>query len=135
MSANVTCDFHSLAEIHEEYEAVLLRDVVEHLPREVFYEYLSEIVSRLLTPKGSLIITTPNPWSPQSFWGRDFTHISPWPPHDLYSALRDFGFSKVEIVRIVWPSRALWLKRIYWAIHSRFYDLDFAGAYIAMASL
>ena len=132
---NVACDFQSLAEIEEEYHAVLMREVVEHLPREVFYQYVNEIVSRLLKPGGALIITTPNPWSPQSVWARDFTHISPWPPHDLYAILRYFGFSKVEIVRVIWPSRALWLKRLYWAMHSKFYDLDFAGAYLALATL
>jgi Methyltransferase domain len=129
------CDFHSLTEIREHFAGVVMREVIEHLARETFYEYLDEIHSRLLQNGGLLAITTPNPWSPQSVWARDFTHVSPWPPHDLYSLLRYFGFSRVEIVRIIWPSRALWLKRLYWAIHSKFYDLDYAGAYIALAIL
>jgi hypothetical protein len=27
-----------------------------------------------------------------------------------------------------------WLKRLYWAVHSRCYDIDFAGSFLAVAT-
>lgn len=127
----VDFDYYSLEDVNEPFDGVILREVIEHLPRPEFYAYLDKIAS-LLTPGGLLVMTTPNPWCPGWVFA-DYTHISPWPPADLYAVLRSKGFHPVEIWRVVWPSRILWLKRIYWAIHSRFYDIDFAGSYIAVA--
>jgi SAM-dependent methyltransferase len=124
-------DYYSVDAIDETFDAVIMREVIEHLPRQQFYVYLERIYS-LLTEGGLLALTTPNPWSPGWIMA-DYTHISPWPPADLYGVLRCYGFQSVEIVRVIWPSRFLWLKRLYWAIHSRLYDLDFAGSYIALA--
>jgi SAM-dependent methyltransferase len=125
-------DYYSISEITETFDAIIMREVIEHLPRPVLYEYLQRIET-ILEPGGTLVVTTPNPWA-LSWVFADYTHISPWPPADLYGVLRWYGFSSVEIYRIVWPSRALWLKRAYWAVHSRFYDIDFAGSYLALAS-
>ncbi len=125
-------DYHSIGEIDESFDAIIMREVIEHIPRPVFYTYLKKIFA-ILNPGGLLVITTPNPWA-VSWVFADYTHISPWPPADLYGVLRWYGFKPVEIHRIIWPSRFLYLKRFYWAIHSRFYDIDFAGSYIAMAT-
>ena len=126
-----TFDYYSLEEITDRFDAVIMREVIEHIPRPLFYAYLKRLWA-LLLPGGILVVTTPNPWS-ASWYFCDYTHVSPWPPRDLYGVLRWFGFSRVEICRIIWPSRWLWLKRIYWAVHSRFYDIDYAGAYVAAA--
>lgn len=129
---NQTFDYYSLNGIEERFDAVLMREVIEHLPRPVFYSYL-ERIRTLLEPGGVLVLTTPNPWAVCWLFA-DYTHISPWPPADLFGVLRWYGFNPIEIHRIIWPSRFLWIKRIYWAIHSRFYDIDFAGSYLAVAT-
>jgi SAM-dependent methyltransferase len=125
-------DYYSVDDVNETFDAVIMREVIEHLPRPVLYSYLRKI-TEILIPGGMLVITTPNPWAP-SWVLSDYTHISPWSPADLYGVLRWIGFRRVEIYRIIWPSKFLWLKRIYWAIHSRFYDFDFAGSYLALAT-
>src|SRR5216683_8116712 len=66
--ANVPCDYRSLDEIHEQFDAIIMREVVEHLPREVFYEYLHRFRSGLLVSNGTLAVTTPNPWAPQWYF-------------------------------------------------------------------
>ena len=38
--ANVPCDYRSLGDIREQFEGVVMREVVEHLPRELFYQYV-----------------------------------------------------------------------------------------------
>lgn len=124
-------DYYSVDEISESFDAILLREVVEHCPRPQFYGYLEKF-AQILAPGGLLILTTPNPWA-VSWVFSDYTHVSPWPPADLYGVLRCFGFQPIEILRVVWPSRFLFLKRMYRAIHSRFYNVDFAGSYIAVA--
>lgn len=128
---DLSCDYYSLDDIHEDFDAVIMREVIEHLPRPLFFSYLDKIRS-LLNPGGLLVLTTPNPWAP-SWVFSDYTHQSPWPPADLYGVLRWYGFESVEIHRIIWPSRFPWLKRWYWALHSRLYDIDFAGSYVALA--
>jgi SAM-dependent methyltransferase len=125
-------DYYSVEEINEPFDAIIMREVIEHCPRPLFYSYLERFLS-ILTPGGLLVITTPNPWAVAWVFS-DYTHISPWPPADLYGVLRWFGFQPVEICRVIWPSKFLFVKRIYWAIHSRFYDIDFAGSYIAIAT-
>lgn len=125
-------DYYSIEEVSEPFDAVVMREVIEHLPRTVFYSYL-ERISAVLRPGGHLVITTPNPWA-VTWILADYTHVSAWAPADLYGVLRCYGFSPVEICRIIWPSRFLLLKRAYWAIHSRLYDIDFAGSYVAIAT-
>ena len=127
-----TFDYYSVEEIDDRFDAVIMREVIEHLPRELFYAYLKRIWT-LLVPGGILLVTTPNPWSGTWFFC-DYTHVSPWPPRDLYAVLRWHGFSRVEVCRTIWPSKWIWLKRVYWAVHSRLYDIDFAGGYAVAAT-
>lgn len=72
-----------------------MREVVEHLPRDQFYRYVEKIFS-VLNVGGLLILTTPNTWSPVWILA-DYTHVSPWPMHDMYAVLRCHGFCPVEI--------------------------------------
>jgi SAM-dependent methyltransferase len=124
-------DYHSIDEVRGAFDAVVMREVIEHVPREQCFVYLERIFE-LLRPGGMFAITTPNPWSPG--WAlADYTHVAPWPPADLYAVLRCQGFFPVEIHRVIWPSRFLWLKRLYWSVHSRLYDIDYAGSYVALA--
>ncbi len=122
-------DFYSIAEIAGTFDGVVMREVAEHVPRDLFFEYIRKIYD-VLSPGGVVVLSTPNPWSPW-MWS-DYTHIVAWPPRDMYAVLRAHGFEGVEIFRIIWPSRWLWLKKIYWRIHSSFYAIDYAGSYVAI---
>jgi SAM-dependent methyltransferase len=123
-------DFYSIDEIKGSFDGIVMREVVEHIPRETFYSYLEKFYA-CLNPGGVLVLSTPNPMSVQ-FW-TDYTHISPWPIHDMCSILESYGFENISIYRVIWPSKFLWLKRVYWNFHSRMYLADYAGAYVAIS--
>ncbi len=123
-------DFYSFESITGKYDGVVMREVAEHIPREVFYQYLGKIFD-CLNPGGVLVLSTPNPVSAQ-FW-TDYTHISPWPIWDMCCILSTFGFTNISAHRIIWPSRWLWLKQIYREIHARLITCDYAGAYVTIA--
>jgi SAM-dependent methyltransferase len=127
-------DFYSVEEIQEPFDAVLMREVVEHISHGVFFSYLAKF-AQILNPGGVLILSTPNPWAGGAVFAYDYTHISPWNMRDMYCVLRCYGFQPVEISRIIWPSRFQWLKKAYWAIHSRLYQLDYAGGYVAIGRI
>jgi len=124
-------DFYSIEEVTGTYDAVLMREVVEHLPREMFYDYLRKIYS-VLAPGGTLFLTTPNTWCP-SWMLADYTHISHWPMHDMYAVLKCSGFEPVQIKRILWPSKWLFAKKACWYFISKLYPFDYAGSYLAIA--
>ena len=127
-------DFYSVEAIDEPFDTVLMREVVEHITHDQFFGYLGKF-SQILSGGGVLILSTPNPWAGGTVFAYDYTHISPWNMRDMYSVLRYYGFQPVEIYRIIWPSRVQWLKKAYWAVHSRFYMLDYAGAYVALGRI
>lgn len=82
----------------EPYDAIILRDVIEHFPRE-------EIVATLdacrdaLSPGGRLIIQVPNAESP--FFGRirygDFTHETAFSLSSLNQLLNVIGFEEIQV--------------------------------------
>ena len=56
-------DYHSLDEIEESFDAILLFEVIEHLDLEEGVELIRKIYS-LLAPGGKLFLTTPNLYHP-----------------------------------------------------------------------
>jgi hypothetical protein len=91
-------DFYSISEVSGAYDAVIMREVAEHLERPLFYEYL-ERISESLSPGGVLALSTPNPWCPGWMWA-DCTHVPPCPPADMLAILGQFGFDAM-IHRVV----------------------------------
>lgn len=64
-----------LAEAQPRYDLIILRDVLEHLPKQVAFDVLKGIF-RVLKPGGRLLLQVPNGASPffgRTFYG-DFTH-------------------------------------------------------------
>ncbi|OLD01364.1 MAG: hypothetical protein AUJ07_11455 [Crenarchaeota archaeon 13_1_40CM_3_53_5] len=88
--------YGSMKEIHSTFNIVTMFHVIEHMTSEQFLEMMTDIV-RILDPKGSLIIATPNILCPGVF-ERDVEHRQPYPWYDLYAILRLF-FDNVEVRR------------------------------------
>jgi predicted SAM-dependent methyltransferase len=94
-----THDFHSIEEINEKFDYVLLFNLLEHLSFETGLKYLSK-AQDILENSGSIIIAIPNIWHPNHMWRCDITHTKPYPYQDLYALLTFMGFREIEMFRI-----------------------------------
>jgi len=87
-----------LAARQDSYDAVILRDVIEHFTKEVIVDTL-EICHSSLKSNGLMIVQAPNAESP--FFGRirygDFTHEIAFSASSLEQLLRVIGFSQIQI--------------------------------------
>lgn len=96
---NNVYDFHSIEEINEKFDYVILFNLLEHLSFETGLNYITK-GHNILEDNGLLFISVPNIWHPNHMWRCDITHIKPWPFQDLYALLRYMGFKEIEMYRI-----------------------------------
>jgi hypothetical protein len=96
---NNSHDYHSIEEITEKYNHVILFNLLEHLPFETGLEYLTK-AQDALENNGLLFISVPNIWHPNHMWRCDITHIKPYPFQDLFAILSYMGFKEIEMYRI-----------------------------------
>ena len=87
-----------LAERPQSWDCIILKDVIEHLPRKQVIPTLSAIY-QALTPGGSVVIETGNLASPAGMFVRyiDFTHESGFTENSLRQILRAVGFSAIAM--------------------------------------
>ena len=92
------------------FDAVLLADVIEHLPEP---ERCLEEIGRVLTPEGALLLTTPK-WRPDRMW--DTHHVKEYTPEDLHGLLQSY-FSNISL-SYFWPLRwsTLYSTKIGWRL-------------------
>jgi SAM-dependent methyltransferase len=91
-------DFSDFFHVRSEFDAILMLELIEHLPIDVgigFFEH----AAGLLKPGGVLVVSTPNPAHAHRMWSTDVTHIRPWPAHDLWAVLHLLGLEEVAIYR------------------------------------
>ena len=93
--------FDFLKNKHEEYDAVVANDILEHIPKDRTMELLA-LVRRSLKQRGVLIVRVPNMSNPFSLNSRycDFTHETGFTQKSLYQVLWMSGFRD-----IVFPAR------------------------------
>jgi hypothetical protein len=82
------------------FDSIMMLELVEHLPLEIGWEFVFRAYG-LLGQGGVLVLSTPNPRHAHQVWSSDFTHIRPWPAHDLWAMCRVAGFREVEVHRQV----------------------------------
>jgi SAM-dependent methyltransferase len=127
-------DFGDFLQVTERFDAIMMQELVEHLPLDLGVEFMAH-AHRILNPGGVLWITTPNPRHPNSVWRYEVTHIRPWPATDLYGALKLVGFREVRLYRqflraLTWKRRAVTpLAKLLYAIM----ELDHAQSTIVVA--
>jgi len=102
------------------WDCVILKDVIEHLPRHLVIPILSSICDAL-NPGGSLLVETGNLTSVTGVYLRyiDFTHECGFTENSLRQVLKAAGFSTIELRPnqdrfYSWKSRVLTVARWFW---------------------
>ncbi len=126
-------DYYDLDAVDETFDAVLLFEVIEHLPFAEGVRLLARAFE-LLHPGGKLIMTTPNIAHPTHYY-RDPTHVQPWSHEGLGGALTALGFDSVRCYRIFDAPAFEKLMRVYvTAWLARYLGIDFAHSLLVVAS-
>ncbi|MBI4825083.1 MAG: hypothetical protein HY807_01485 [Nitrospirae bacterium] len=118
-------DYYSMSDISDSFNALLLLDIIEHLPLNEGISLLQKCFS-LLQPEGRIIITLPNNYHPTAFNG-DCTHITSYRCHDLGGILSAQGFKDIKIFRV--SARKKFKHRLTALLYSpvmKLLDIDFA---------
>jgi SAM-dependent methyltransferase len=126
-------DYYSLDDVKESFDAALLFEVIEHLPFAESLRLLAKIHD-LLTPGGTLLLTTPNLAHPTHFY-RDPTHLTPWSHEGLGGALLSLGYRVDRMYRIYdAPAMEKLLHKYLAAPLHRFLNVDFTHTLVVVAS-
>ncbi|MBW2039430.1 MAG: hypothetical protein JRI46_07535 [Deltaproteobacteria bacterium] len=125
-------DYYSLDEINEQFDLILLLDVIEHLELEDGVNMLRR-VNELLVEEGKLIINTPNIFNPSRFW-LDATHKVAYSYEELGGVLLSQGFEVLEIYRTFNASFPKYFLRLtlFYPLH-RILNVDFAKSILILA--
>ena len=126
-------DYYSLDEIDETFDAVLLFEVIEHMPFREGLPLLGRIFD-LLAPGGKLIMTTPNVAHPTHYY-RDPTHVTPYSHEGVGGMLVALGFEVDAMYRIYNAPFVQKLLRKYVAsLLHRYLGIDFTHSLLVVAS-
>ena len=125
-------DYYSMDDVTGPYDAVVLFEVLEHVPLEAGYDLLLSI-RRVLRPGGVLLVSTPNVFNP---WRclRTATHVVSYGYDELGGLLTMTGFNVRSLVRTHNdPVHRFVLRRYIFAWLFRLLNLDFADSIVAVA--
>ncbi len=92
-------NYHKTSDIPHgmQFEWIIMNQLIEHLTINQAVELLSELIN-FLHPDGRVLITTPNIFHPNRYWG-DPTHVTPWGHNALYGLLTGVGYKVPQIYR------------------------------------
>jgi hypothetical protein len=99
IDTSVKVDYYSLEEINEQFDCIVLLEVIEHINRETFNHYLTYIKEKLLKVGGTLIISTPNIGNVYCIHN-DSTHIAFYPIQELCAILEINDYIDIQPFRI-----------------------------------
>lgn len=125
-------DYHSLEEIEEKFDVIILSEVIEHIEFNEGIEFLKSL-KELLVPGGRLIVSTPNLNHPNRYF-QDPDHKTPYTYETLGAALEESGLPLSVMYRIYNDSIIRRTLRLYittWLY--RYLDIDFAKSIVAVA--
>ncbi len=123
-------DYSSLEEVREEFDMVLLFEVIEHLALDEGIEMVKNI-HRVLKPGGRMILTTPNVYRPG---GGDITHLTLYHYKDLGGVLLSGQFELIEICRLFnAPFMQFVIKTFLFLPIFRLLGIDFAKSILITA--
>jgi 2-polyprenyl-3-methyl-5-hydroxy-6-metoxy-1,4-benzoquinol methylase len=128
----VTHDYYSLDDISEQFDLIILFEVIEHLELEQGVKMLGRL-RELLADGGRLIISTPNIFNPGRFWA-DATHKTAYSYEELGGVVLSQGFEVLGIYRTFHASLLKYFLclTIFYPVH-RILNVDFAKSIVVLA--
>ncbi|MCD5397814.1 class I SAM-dependent methyltransferase [candidate division NPL-UPA2 bacterium] len=124
-------DYYSLDEVKEIFNIILLFEVIEHLTFPEGEEMLKKI-AELLKPGGRLILTTPNLYHPNWYWG-DATHRTPYRYDEIGGVLLGSGYRVRHIYRVHNDAFFQKIFRLLLMPLHKYLDSDFAKSILIIA--
>ena len=125
-------DYTSLEEVKEEFDMVLLFEVIEHLDWERGREMVARIFD-FLKPGGRVILTTPNIYTPGQYW-KDAGHRTPYHYEELGGLFLSQRFESIELFRLFNASFLKYFMRVYlFSNIFRFLRIDFTKSILLVA--
>lgn len=127
-------DYRSPADIPPDakFDWIVLNQLVEHLTVAQNFALLEGLRPHL-SPAGKLVITTPNIFHPNRFWG-DPTHVTPWGHLALYGLVQNCGYEVQAIYRYSKNRRPL--DPLTWLVERlmrRLYRIDWCDSILLVA--
>lgn len=125
-------DYYALDGIEEQFDLIILFEVIEHLELEEGAAILRRL-AELLVSGGKLVISTPNIFNPSRFWF-DATHKVAYSYWELGGILLSQGFEVLGIYRTFNASVPKYFLRLtlFYPLH-RILNVDFAKSIVFLA--
>lgn len=125
-------DYTSLEEVKDQFDMILLFEVIEHLDRKDGREMARKIFD-LLKSGGRAIMTTPNIYTPGQYW-KDASHQTAYHYEELGGLFLSQGFASVEIYRLFSEPFLKYVARVYLLSPIfRVLGIDFTKSILLMA--
>jgi SAM-dependent methyltransferase len=125
-------DYTSMDEVKEEFNMVLLFELIEHLDRETGREMVARIFE-ILKPGGKVILTTPNIYTPGQYW-KDVSHLTPYHYEELGGLFLSRRFESVDLFRYFNAPFIHYVMKVYLVSPVfRFLGIDFTKSILLMA--
>ena len=121
-------DYRDLSAVSETFDTCLLLEVVEHITPATLADLLAGI-HRILTPGGTLMISTPNIFHPYAFHLGGPGHISAYPFDELGAYLQCHGFKDLNMFRLCQRHGWAWhlMRRLLGPTLNTYLGIDYAG--------
>jgi SAM-dependent methyltransferase len=125
-------DYTSMDEVKEEFNMVLLFELIEHLDRETGRKMVTRIF-KILKPGGRVILTTPNIYTPGQYW-KDVSHLTPYHYGELGGLFLNQQFESIDLFRYFNAPFLQYVMKVYlFSPVFRFLGIDFTKSILLMA--
>ena len=125
-------DYTSIDEVKEEFNMVLLFELIEHLDRENGRKMVDKIFE-ILKPGGRVILTTPNIYTPGQYW-KDVSHLTPYHYEELGGLFLSRRFESVDLFRYFNAPFIHYVMKVYLLFPVfRFLGIDFTKSILLLA--
>lgn len=125
-------DYTSIDEVKEEFNMVLLFELIEHLDRENGRK-MADKIFEILKPGGRVILTTPNICTPGQYW-KDVSHLTPYHYEELGGLFLSRRFESVDLFRYFNAPFIHYVMKVYLLFPVfRFLGIDFTKSILLLA--